>query len=137
MSWKDKVSEWGGAEMLLLSEDGESAVFAIAGEPELYRGVFQRNPTERVLIPVVTLEGLTILVTGKRVFRRLAKYEEKFSEVVFELIRHGASGDKDSTYELKPLEDQELKLAILDKGIKDCDPAEIPELMAEVRKALG
>lgn len=120
MTWKDKSKEWGGGDVSFLSEDGELVTFVVVGEPYLIKGKFRGKETERIGAPVISPEGFSILVIGKRVFRRLAKYEDKFKTQAFDLIRHGEPGDTKSTYELNRCDMPELEkklLAIAKKGV--------------------
>jgi len=128
MSWKDKMSEWGGGDVSFLSEDGEMIVFAVVGEPFLIEGKFRGTDTQRIACPVVTEDGFTLLVVGKRAARRLSKHEDDFKKAAFILIRHGEQGDTKTTYELKICDDidltkQLLKLAHTGKFTEDIQAA--------------
>ena len=120
MSWKDKMQEWGGGDISFLSEDGECIAFCVVGDPVLIKGKFRNNDTERIACPIVTVDGFTLLVIGKRVARRLAKHEADFKKYAFEIIRHGESGDTKTKYELKRCDIPELEkelLALKKKGV--------------------
>ncbi|GAI38634.1 unnamed protein product [marine sediment metagenome] len=108
MSWKEKSKEFGGGDLAFLSEDGEVINFVVVGEPVLLEGKFKGRPTEKVGCPIVTEDGFVLLVAGKRLFRKIAKHEERFGDCVFQAIRHGEQGDINSTYDLKMLDDNEL-----------------------------
>lgn len=101
MSWTEKMKEWGGVNVTYLTEDGECITFMVVGEPYLIRGQYEGDDTQRIGCPIVTQEGFTLLVVGKRVARRLSKYEPYFKTKAFDLIRHGEHGDPKCKYELK------------------------------------
>lgn len=109
MSWKEKMDDWGGGEISFLSEDGETVVFIVCGEPVLLEGKFKGRPSERIGCPIVTLEGFTLLIIGKRLARRLSRYEPLFNEKAFIVTRHGVHGDIESTYELTECDNDELR----------------------------
>lgn len=108
MSWSEKMKEFGGGAMSFLSEDGEAIMFVVVGEPVLLEGKYKGKPTEKIGCPAVTLEGFTLLVIGKRLARRLAKYESDFDKYAFIAIRHGEPEDRDAKYELKKVDNPEL-----------------------------
>lgn len=100
MSWTEKMQEWGGANVTYLTEDGECITFMAIDEPYLIRGKFEDQDTQRIGCPIITQEGFTLLVIGKRVARRLSKHESSFNTQAFTLIRHGEHGDLKCKYEL-------------------------------------
>lgn len=107
MSWKDKMKEWGGGEVSFLSEDGEAIVFVVADEPILLESKYKNQTTERIGAPLVTDDGFTLLIMGKRLARKLSKYEGDFKKHAFIAVRHGAERDINTTYELTILDDAE------------------------------
>lgn len=113
MNWKEKMKEYGGADVSFLSEDGEITTFVVVGDPELIIGKFQKQDTKRIGIPCVTIEGFTLLVIGMRVGRRLSKYEDHLDTWAFELIRHGEPNDTKAKYELARTSDAELEKQLL------------------------
>lgn len=127
MSWKEKVKEFGGGDLAFLSEDGEVINFVVVGEPVLLEGKFKGRPTEKVGCPIVTEDGFVLLVAGKRLFRKIAKHEERFGSCVFQAIRHGDQGDINSTYDLKVLEDVDLKTKLFTITVSDFRPEMIDE----------
>lgn len=108
MSWKEKMQEWGGGDLTFLSEDGELITFVVVGEPVLLEGKYKGKPSEKIGCPIVTADGFALLIAGKRLARKLSKYEEQFSITAFIAIRHGEQGDINATYELKTLVDVDL-----------------------------
>jgi len=107
MNWKDSMREWGGGEVSFLSEDGECVVFVVCGEPVLLESMFKKKKTERIGAPVMTEDGFSLLVMGKRLARRLSKHEENFGSHAFIAVRHGDQGDINTRYELTVLDDIE------------------------------
>ena len=135
MTWKDKMKDWGGGEVSFLSEDGECITFCIVGESYLIEGKYQGQATQRIGCPVVTADGFTLLVIGKRVARRLSKYEKHFKDWAFDLIRHGEQGDTKTTYELKHCDAKEMEaqlLAIAKKAVSEADIKEAVAAASEI-----
>ena len=131
MSWKDKMKEWGGGDLTFLSSDGEVILFVVVAEPVLLEGKFKGNVQERIGCPVVTDEGFVLYITGKRVARKLSKFESRFKDAAFMVTRHGESGDINAKYEVAVLDDkakteqlfalakQEYKPGLLKQAIED------------------
>lgn len=129
--WKDKMKDWGGGDLTFLSSDGECIIFVVVDEPQLLEGKFKGNPQNRIGCPVVTDEGFVLFITGKRVARKLSKFEDRFKDAAFIVTRHGASGDINATYEVAILDDEtktkhlfklakeEYKPALLKQALKD------------------
>lgn len=113
MSWKERMKEFGGGDLAFLSEDGEVIVFVVVGEPVLLEGKFKGRPSEKIGCPVVTEDGFVLFIAGKRLARKIAKYEEQFNVAAFMAIRHGEQNDITATYELKVLPDAELTSKLL------------------------
>lgn len=120
MSWKEKMAEWGGGDLAFLSEDGEMISFVVVGEPVLLEGKYKGKPSEKIGCPIVTPDGFTLFIAGKRLARKLSKYEEQFNITAFIAIRHGEQGDINATYELKTLVDVDLTKQLFD-SIADRD----------------
>jgi len=134
MTWREKAKEWGGGDVSFLSDDGECVTFVIVGEPVLIEGKYKGQPTQRIGCPVITMEGFSLLIVGKRVFRRLSRKENNFSKHAFDLIRHGPPGDKDSTYELKRCDIPDLEKKLLTEAKKGVNEDEIKEAIAAARE---
>lgn len=123
MGWKEKSKEWGGGEMSFLSEDGEAIAFVVCGEPQLLKGRYKGRESEKVGCPVVSQDGFTLFVIGKRLFRKISKYEERFSNTAFMAVRHGAQNEITSSYELKIIDDPALTKELFEiKGDSDYRP---------------
>lgn len=133
MSWKERMKEFGGGNIEFLSEDGEAIKFMVVGEPELLEGEYKGNVSRKVGCPIVTEDGLSILVAGMRLARKLAKNEEYFTTNAFIAIRHGASGDSNSTYELKVLDEPELVERLKDVAMREANTKAIADAFVAVR----
>jgi len=114
MSWKEKMKEFGGGDLAFLSEDGEAITFVVVGEPVLLQGRYKGKPSEKIGCPIVTVDGFALLIAGKRLARKISKYEDQFASTAFIAIRHGESGDIDATYPLKIVDDTEITQQLLD-----------------------
>jgi len=105
MSWKESIKEWGGGDITFLSSDGECLIFVVVADPVLLEGKYKGKPQDRVGCPIVTDEGFVLLVTGKRVARKLSKFEFAFGDTAFMLVRRGVEGDINVKYDLKAIDD--------------------------------
>jgi len=129
--WKEKMKDWGGGDLTFLSSDGEVIIFVVVDEPQLLEGKFRGNPQQRIGCPVVTDEGFVLFITGKRVARKLSKFEDRFKDTAFMVVRHGIQGDINAKYDVSVLDDKakteqlfaiankEYKPALLKQAIKD------------------
>jgi len=129
--WREKMKEMGGGDLTFLSSDGECIIFVVADDPVMLKGKFKGKDSERIGCPIVTDEGFVLLIVGKRVARKLSKFEDNFKENAFMITRHGVEGDINSTYEvsmlaagkktehLLALKAKEYKPAALKQAIKD------------------
>jgi len=131
MGWKDKMTEFGGANLAFLSEDGEVMTFVVIAEPVLIEGKYRGKQTQRIGAPVITQEGFTLFILGKRLARRISKHEAEFNKVAFEVVRHGVEGDTDTRYELKISDDKDLTKELLAIAAKGVDKAEIADAVKE------
>ncbi len=113
MSWKEKIREFGGGDLAFLSEDGEAIIFVVCGEPVLLTGKFKNRPSEKVGCPIITEDGFVLFVAGKRLARKISKYESQFDVQAFIAIRHGEQNEITSSYELKVLDDVEKTKKLL------------------------
>lgn len=133
MTWKDKMKEWGGGDITFLSSDGEVILFVVCDEPVLLIGKYKGKEQERIGCPVVTDEGFLLFITGKRVARKLSKFESRFKDAAFMVVRHGESGDIEAKYDVSILEDKakteqlhklakrEYKPALLKQAVEDAN----------------
>lgn len=136
MTWKDKMKEWGGGNFTFLSTDGEVLICIVVGEPHLLISKYKGKENERIGCPVVSDEGYQLFVTGKRLARKLSKLEDKFASNALMIIRHGAEGDVNATYEVKVLDDKETLKRLKGVAKTDFDEAMIEDSLEEVKKVL-
>lgn len=130
VGWKDRMKEWGGGDLTFLSSDSEVIMFVVVDVPQLLQGKFKGNPQERIGCPVVTDEGFVLYITGKRVARKLSKFEDRFGDTAFMVIRHGESGDINAKYEVKVLDDS----AKTEQLFKIADAEYKPDLLKQAIK---
>lgn len=119
MGWRGKMKEWGGGDITFLSSDGETIIFVVVDEPVLLTGKFKGKEQDRIGCPVVTDEGFVLFITGKRVARKLSKFEDSFKATAFVITRHGESGDINATYEVSKLEHPEKTKQLFDIAKKE------------------
>ena len=112
MNWKEKIKEFGGGDINFLSGDGEVLDCVICGDPILLEGRFKGKPQKRIGVPIVTEEGFSLFITGKRLARKLSKYEDRFGDSAFRIIRHGEENDVNSTYPITVFDDPEVTKAL-------------------------
>lgn len=134
MGWREKMKEFGGADVGFLSEDGELITFVVVGDPQLIEGKYQKQDTKRIGVPCVTIEGFQLLIVGMRVGRRLSKHEDHFAKQAFELIRHGEPGDTHARYELARTQDAELEKQLIATAKAGDFKAEILEAVESARE---
>lgn len=133
MSWKEKMKEFGGGDIAFLSEDGEAIKFMVVGEPELLEGEYKNKPSRKVGCPVVTEDGLIVLVVGMRLARKIAKQEGNFESRVFMAVRHGEAGDANATYDLQVLDDIDLALKLMDIAGREVSKETLSAAFADAR----
>lgn len=137
MSWQEKMKEFGGGELAFLSEDGETLDFIVVGEPVLLEGKYKGKPSEKIGCPVVTLDGYSLLVAGKRLARKISKHEGAFELAGFRAIRHGEQGDIDAIYDLKLLDDLEVVKRLFEIKEADFKPEQIDESVKAAEAVMG
>lgn len=135
-TWKDSMKEFGGGNFTFLSVDGEVLIFIVVGLPVLLISKFKGKENERIGCPVVTDEGYMLFVTGKRLARKLSKVEDKFRDNALMVIRHGAEGDINATYEVKIIDDEETVNRLKGIANTDFDESMIPESVEAVKAVL-
>lgn len=133
MSWKDKMKEWGSGDIMFLTEDDESLIFVVVDEPVLLMSSFKGQPQERIGCPIVTEDGFSLFIAGKRLARKLSKFEKLFKTAAFVVTRHGVTGDQNAKYPVEVLKDEkttktllalaktEYKPELLKQAIKDAE----------------
>jgi len=126
-TWSGRMKEWGGGDFTFLSSDGESLTFIVVGLPQQITSFYMKKPQERIGVPCVTDTGYQLYVCGKRVARKLAKFEKLFTKTAFMVVRHGAEGDINSQYDVKPLPEKETYSALMKIKEQDFEQPMIAE----------
>jgi len=110
----------GAGDLLLLNEDGESTVVVLAGDIVALttKGTF--GETKRVVVPVVTEDGLACLPIGARTYRKLRKVRDSIGKRAVEFVRHGAAGDTGTFYSVQVV-DLPDTIAKARAEVKDAD----------------
>ena len=137
MSWTEKMKEWGGGEVAFLSEDGEAMIFIVVDEPVLLEGKFKGRMAERIGCPVITGEGYTLFICGKRLARRLSRYEDHFGDTAFMVVRRGEHNDIETVYELSKCLDAELTKKLFAWKESDFDPAQVKDSIAAAEEIVS
>lgn len=137
MSWKEKMDEWGGGEVAFLSEDGEAVIFIVVGEPVLLQGKFKGRMSERIGWPVITSEGYTLFICGKRLARRLSRYEDCALDTAFMVVRRGEHGNIETVYDLSKCTDSELTAKLFATKETEFDPAQIADSIEAAEKIVA
>ncbi|MCP3678957.1 MAG: hypothetical protein GY782_01135 [Gammaproteobacteria bacterium] len=106
-TWAGKMKEFGGGDFTFISSDGEVLIFIIAGLPRLMESQFKGKAQERIGCPVITENGYQLLVCGKRVARKLSKFEADFETSAFMVVRHGVEGDINARYDVQKVPEKE------------------------------
>jgi len=136
MSWKEKMREFGGADLAFLSEDGEVIQFVVVGEPVLLVGKYKGKESQKIGCPIVTWDGFVLFVAGKRLARRISKYEKNFKTDSFLAIRHGEQDDKDTSYELKVNDNKDNTAKLFEIAKRDFKPAMIAEAVEAAKDVM-
>lgn len=137
MAWKEKMKEWGGGAITFLSSDGECILFVVVDEPVLLEGKFKGKPQERIGCPVVTDEGFLLFITGKRVARKLSKFEDRFKNTAFMIVRHGEAGDIDATYDVTVCDDKAKTEQLLTLAKKEYKPALLKDALEDAAEVMS
>ena len=135
--WKEKMKEWGGGDLTFLSSDGEVIMFVVVDLPQLLKGKFKGNPQERIGCPVVTDEGFVLFITGKRVARKLSKFEDRFKDTAFMVIRHCESGDINASYEVSILDNDAKTEQLFAIAKKEYKPALLKDALKDAKEVMA
>lgn len=127
MSWKEKMKEYGGGDLAFLSVDGEAIIFVVAGDPILLEGRFKGRPSEKIGCPIVTEDGFVLFVAGKRLARKISKYEANFEDTAFIAVRHGEQNDITASYELKVYDNDPIRDRLVELRASEVNPQVIAE----------
>lgn len=136
MSWTEKMKEWGGGEVAFLSEDGEVMIFIIVSDPVLLEGKFKGRIAERIGCPVITQEGYTLFICGKRLARRLSRYEKDYDTTAFMVVRRGEHNDIETVYELSKCLDKELTAKLFAWKESDFEPDQVADSVSAAREII-
>lgn len=136
MAWKDKMKEWGGGDLTFLSSDAEVIMFVVVDEPVLLTGKFKGNPQERIGCPVVTDEGFVLFVTGKRTARKLSKFEDRFKDAAFMVVRHGETGDINSKYDVTILDNAVKTQQLFDLAKKEYKKDMLKQAITDAKEVM-
>jgi len=135
-SWGGRMKEWGGGDFCFLSSDGEALTFIVVGLPEQMESVYKGKKQTRIGCPVVTDTGYQLFICGTRVARKLSKFEKQFDTSAFMVIRHGAEGDVNAKYDVKPLPEKETYSALMKVKESDFKPEMIAESVAAAAEVM-
>ncbi len=131
------MKEWGGGDITFLSSDGECILFVVVDEPVLLSGKFKGKEQERIGCPVMTDEGFLLFITGKRVARKLSKFESHFNDTAFMVVRHGESGDIDSKYNVTVLDDKAKTKQLFELVKKEYKPKMLVQALADAKEVMA
>ncbi|MBA7474031.1 hypothetical protein ES707_09378 [subsurface metagenome] len=137
MTWREKMKEWGAGDFTFLSSDGECIIFVVVDDPILLKGKYKGSEQERIGCPVVTDEGFSLFVTGKRVGRKLSKFESRFKDSAFMITRHGIEGDIHATYEVGIFDNPEKTTQLFAIAKKEYKPAMLKEAIEDVKEVMS
>ncbi len=137
MGWTEKMKEWGGGEVAFLSEDGEAMIFIVVDDPVLLQGKFKNRVSERIGCPVITGEGYTLFICGKRLARRLSRYEDHFDDTAFMVVRRGEHNDIETVYELSKCTDEDLTAKLFAWKASDFDHSQVADSIAAAEEIVA
>lgn len=137
MTWQAKMKEWGAGDFTFLSSDGECIIFVVVDEPVLLTGKFKGKEQERIGCPVITDEGFSLFVTGKRVGRKLSKFEGRFKDTAFMITRHGGEGDINATYDVCIFGNVEKTEQLFAIAKKEYKPALLKQAIEDVQAVMS
>ena len=126
-TWVGKMKEWGGGDFTFLGSDGEALTFIVCGLPVLMKSIYKGKEQERIGCPVITENGYQLFVCGKRVGRKLSKFEKSFETNALMIVRHGVEGDSNAKYDVKVLPEKETFDVLCAIRDADFDEEMIPE----------
>jgi len=135
-SWGGRMKEWGGGDFTFLSSDGEAITFIVVGLPQRMESTYLKKKQTRIGCPVVTDTGYQLFICGTRVARKLSKFEKQFDKSAFMVVRHGAEGDVNAKYDVKPLPEQETYSNLLKIKAADFKPEMIAESVAAATEVM-
>lgn len=137
MGWKDKMKEFGGGDLTFLSSDGECLVFVVVDEPVLLKGKYKGKEQDRIGCPIVTDEGFVLFVTGKRVARKMSKFEGSFKSTALMVTRHGESGDVNCTYDVSLYKNAEVAKRLLELAKTEYTPDKLQDAIKDAQECMN
>lgn len=137
MGWRKKMDEWGTGDFTFLSTDGECIIFVVVDEPVLLTGKYKGKEQERIGCPIVTDEGFKLFVTGKRVARKLSKFEDRFKDTAFIITREGIEGDINAKYPIAVLDSPEKTEQLFAIAKKEYKPALLTQALKDVQEVMS
>lgn len=137
MGWRNKMKEFGGGDITFLSSDGECLVFAIVADPVLLHGKFKGKEQDRIGCPVMTDEGFQLFVCGKRVGRKISKFEDKFKEKALIVVRHGETGDVNCTYDVSLYDNDVVADKLLGMIKTDYNPEQLEQSIKDATECMN
>ncbi len=135
-TWGGRMKEWGGGDFCFLSSDGEALIFIVVGLPQKMKSYYKKKEQTRIGCPVVTDIGYQLFICGTRVARKLSKFEKKFDTSAFMVVRHGAEGDVNAKYDVKPLPEKETYSTLMKIKEQDFKPEMIAESVAAATEVM-
>lgn len=136
MSWKDSLKDIGGGDITFLSSDGAFIEFVVVDEPIIFNCTYQKQEQQKVGWPVMTADGFTLLIVGKRVARKMIPFEKFSKTKAFSLIRHGAEGDVNATYKLTVLENAEPAKSLFAAAKTDYNKQQLVDAVAAAKECM-
>ena len=131
------MKEFGGGNFTFLSSDGEAIIFIVVEEPVLLHSNYKGQVQERIGCPIVTEEGYTLFICGKRLARKLSKHESIFNTSALMVIRHGGEGDVNAKYEVRVFPEEETYLRLRKVADAQFTKEMIQESIDEASTVLG
>ena len=136
-TWHSRMKDFGGGDFTFLSTDGETLIFIIVGLPELLKGTYKGKEQERIGIPIVSEDGFQLLVGGKRMARKLAKFEKYFNTNALMVTRVGAEGDINAKYPISLVPEKETFERLQRIKAEDFDSEMILDAIKDVQTVLN
>ena len=136
MNWKESLADLGGGDLTFLSGDGAMIEFVVVDEPIIFNTTYQKQEQQKVGWPVMTADGFTLLIVGKRVARKMIGLEKYAKTKAFSLIRHGIEGDTNATYKLTVLENAEPANTLFAMAKKDYNKQLLVDAVAAAKDCM-
>lgn len=135
--WKETMKDLAGGDLTFLSSDGECILFVVADAPVVLTGKFKGKEQTRIGCPVITDEGFVLFITGTRVGRKLSKFEDRFSDTAFMVVRHGVAGDINASYDVTPIDDEKKTQHLFDLKKSEYKPALLKQAIKDAKDVMA